>query len=82
MRLAHDLQRTGAVREATEITSFDQSRYEAMDARLRPQIECASHLVERRRDAMRLHELTDKLQQLPLALRQHANLPVELRAQD
>src|SRR5262249_45227084 len=77
-RLPNDLERTSAVGEAMQIATLLEPFDEAMNARLGAKAQRAAHLLERGRHTMGLDEVANELQELPLALREHANPPVGL----
>src|SRR6185503_2433448 len=63
------LQRSGSMRQPLQEAAFLEPRDKPMDARFRAQPKCLLHLVERRRDAMRLKVAVDEHQQLVLLAR-------------
>src|SRR5258706_1922205 len=70
-REPYDLQRPRALLEPADIASLLKRRDQAMDARLRAQVQHVLHLIERWRHARLADALMDEHQELILLLGQH-----------
>src|SRR5262245_62094415 len=71
LRQPQDFQRTGSLLEPPYVAAFFQCRDQAMDARLRPQVQRVLHLIEGGWHASLAHPLMNEHQKLVLLLGQH-----------
>jgi hypothetical protein len=75
LRHLDDLERAGPVRQAPDEAALLERRDQAVDARLRLEIERVLHLVEGRGHAGVLHPLVDEVEKFMLFARQHGADP-------